>query len=326
MRIAITGGTGFIGRHLGGEINKGKGLNGIAEFLISPPLARDLAQRGHQVVLIARGLDRRDTGVRDLSNITFISASIDNEAQLLQAFAGCHAVAHCAGINREIGTQTYQRLHVDGTRGVISAAQKAAVSKLVLVSYLHARPRCQSPYHETKWAAEELVRASGLDYTILKVGLIYGFGDHLLTNLSQLLRRVPVFATVGLREQTVRPIAVEDLVTILRAALVEGRLSRQTVAVVGPEELAFSIVARRIAQAMHKRIVVLPFPVLVQRWLAWLSERVLPAPVVTVSQIRMLAEGISVPLADSQALPDDLKPVTRFTEEQIRKGLPGQCH
>ncbi len=264
MHIAITGGTGFIGRHL----------------------ARDLAQRDHQVVLIARGQDRRDPGVRDLSHTTFIPASIDNEAQLLKAFAGCHAVAQCAGINREIGTQTYQRLHVDGTRCVISAAQQAAVQKLVLVSYLHARPQCQSPYHETKWAAEELVRASGLDYTILKAGLIYGFGDHLLDHLSQLLRRVPVFATVSLREQTVRPIAVEDLVTILRAALVERRLSRQTVAVVGPEELAFSVVVSRLAQTMHKRIVVLPFPAL--------------------------------------ALPEDLKPVTRFTEEQIRKGLPGR--
>ncbi|MGH7596374.1 MAG: NAD(P)H-binding protein [bacterium] len=304
MRIAITGGTGFIGRHL----------------------ARDLAQRGHQVVLIARGLDRRDVGVRNMSNTTFISASIDNEAQLLQAFAGCHAVAHCAGINREVGAQTYQRLHVDGTHCVISAAQQAAVPKLALISYLHARPLCQSPYHETKWAAEELVRASGLDYTILKAGLIYGFGDHLLTHLSQFLRRVPVFATVGLREQTVRPIAVEDLVTILRAALVEGRLSWQTVAVVGPEELTFSVAVRRIAQVMHKRIVVLPFPVLAQHCLAWMSERVLPTPMVTVSQIRMLAEGISVPLADSQVLPDDLKPVTRFTEEQIRKGLPGLCH
>lgn len=303
MRVAITGGTGFLGRHL----------------------ARDLVERGHQAILIARGLDRRDPSVRDMVNASFVAADIGNEAQLMAALSGCHAVAHCAGINREIGAQTYQRIHVEGTRVLIRAARQAAINKLVLVSYLHARPNCGSPYHETKWAAEELVRASGLDYTILKAGLIYGLGDHLLDHLGKLLQRVPLFATVGLREQTVRPVAVEDLVTILRAAVVEGRLSRQTVAVVGPDEMPFSVVVRRIAQAMNKRVLVLPFPVLLQRCLAWTAERILSVPMVTVSQIRMLAEGISVPLADSDALPDDLKPAIQFTQEQIRKGLAQSC-
>jgi nucleoside-diphosphate-sugar epimerase len=49
VRIAITGGTGFAGGHL----------------------ARDLAAAGHEVVLIARGVDRRDEAVRSLPGIRF---------------------------------------------------------------------------------------------------------------------------------------------------------------------------------------------------------------------------------------------------------------
>ena len=49
MKIAITGGTGFVGRHL----------------------ARALVKDGHQVVLIARGIDSRDTDIRDLDHATF---------------------------------------------------------------------------------------------------------------------------------------------------------------------------------------------------------------------------------------------------------------
>ena len=300
MKIAITGGTGFIGSHL----------------------ARDLTERGHQVVLIARGTDARQAELRRLPQVLFKPASITDVPQLGRAFIGCVAVAHCAGISREQGTQTYEQVHVEGTRCVVQAAQQAAVKKLVLVSYVHARPDGPSPYHTTKWQAEEIVRQSGLNYTILKAGLIYGFGDHLLDHLGHLLRVVPLFATVGVRERTVRPVAIADLVTILRATLLEARLSNATVAVLGPEELPLSVLVRRIARVLGKRVLVLPAPVLMHRLVAWASEQLLPVPLVTASQIHMLAEGISVPLSDSERLPDDLAPRTPFSDEQIRNGLP----
>jgi NADH dehydrogenase len=301
MKIAITGGTGFIGRHL----------------------ARDLAQRGHQVVLIARGEDTHDMSIRSIENITFIPANINNVPKLSQAFDGCSAVAICSGTSREQGSQSYLQLHVNGASNIVAAARQAGVQKLVLMSYLRARPNIPSAYYTTKWEGEEIVRKSGLDYTIIKSGLVYGPGGHLLDNLGGLLRKLPVFASVGLREKTVRLVAVEDLVTVLRTALLEDRLSKQTVAVLGPEEFPFSTAARRIAQTMGKKsLPVLPLPVIFHRFLAWFSERFMPKPLVAASQVQMLAEGSSKPLPDSQALPDDLVPTTRFTPDQIRKGLP----
>jgi len=103
MRIAITGGTGFIGTHLGTQ----------------------LASAGHEVVVLSRGArPAADRGVltTDLSDAEF----------LRQAFADCDAVAHCAGINREIGAQTFQKVHVEATRNVVSAALAARVPKIVL--------------------------------------------------------------------------------------------------------------------------------------------------------------------------------------------------
>jgi NADH dehydrogenase len=300
MKIAITGGTGFIGRHL----------------------ARNLVEQGHQVVLIARGLYTRGEQTHPDQNLAFVRADVTDTAALSQAFAGCTAVAHCAGSSTEDGFQTFQQVHVQGARSAITAAQQAGVKKFVLVSYLHARPDKRSAYLRTKWEGEEIVRKSGLNYTILKVGLVYGQGDHLLNNLGNLLRKLPVFATVGLRERTVRLVAVEDLVTVIRTALLEDRLNNQTEAVIGPEEFPFSLAARRIAKAMGKPfLLVLPFPVFAQRLLAWVSAR-MPKPLISASQVQMLADGISVPLPDSQMLPKDLTPSTRFTEDQIRQGLP----
>ncbi|RPI91828.1 MAG: NAD-dependent epimerase/dehydratase family protein [Chloroflexi bacterium] len=299
MKIAITGGTGFIGRHL----------------------AQELLDHGHQVVIISRGLYTRGKGLPSHDDLSYARADIRNTSELTRAFAGCTAVVHCAGTSED-PSQTFRQVHVEGARSTVAAAQQAGVQKLVLVSYLHARPNVRSAYHTTKWEGEEVVRQSGLNYTILKAGLVYGEGDHLLNNLGNLLRKLPVFATVGLREKTVRLIAVEDLVAVILAALTDDRLSRRTVAVLGPEEFPFSVAARRIAGVMGKpSLIVLPFPVFAQRLLAWTSG-FMPKPLISASQVQMLADGISIPLPDSQPLPEDLAPKTRFTEEQIRKGLP----
>ena len=299
MKIAITGGTGFIGRHL----------------------AHDLVSRGHQVIAIARGQYTRNT--QPVEGATFIALDANDTDKLTQAFEGCDAVVHCAGTSVENEKQTFYRLHVEGTRSAVTAATRAHVKKFVLVSYLSVRPNIKSDYHTTKWQGEEIVRSSKLNFTILKAGLVYGQGDHLLHNLSNLFRKMPIFAAVGLREKTVRLVAVEDLVDVIRASLDEDRFSRQTVAVLGPEEFRFSQAARRIAKAMGKpSLLVLPFPVFFHRMLAFVSERFMPKPLITKSQVQMLADGISKPTLESVPLPEELKPKTLFTEEQIRKGLP----
>lgn len=299
MKIAITGGTGFIGKHL----------------------AKELLRRGHEVVILSRGLYRRGSDIPVQANLSQVRANVMDASELTRAFAGCTAVVHCAGTSED-PSQTFQQVHVAGASSAVNAAQQAGVQKFVLVSYLHARPNVRSAYHTTKWEGEEIVRQSGLNYTILKAGLVYGQGDHLLHNLGNLLRKLPVFATVGLREKNVRLVAVEDLVSIIIAALTDARLARRTLAVIGPEEFPFSVAARRIAQVIGKSsLVVLPFPVFAQRLLAWASG-FMPKPLISASQVQMLADGISLPLSDSEALPEDLCPQTRFTEEQIRKGLP----
>src|SRR6185369_10583149 len=154
MKVAITGASGFVGTHL----------------------THRLEPEGHELVLISRQ-----------------TCNLSDVDLLTQLFTDCEAVAHCAGINREVGAQTYARVHVEGTRNVVEAAKRAGVEKIVLLSFLRARADCGWPYHESKWAAEEIVRNSGLDYTVLKAGVMFGCGDQMLDHLTR-----PIFATAGL--------------------------------------------------------------------------------------------------------------------------------
>jgi nucleoside-diphosphate-sugar epimerase len=301
MRVAVTGGTGFVGGHL----------------------AARLCQQGHQVVLVARGVDQRPWArqVLRLPRTTLVPVGIGDAEGLARAFAGCQAVAHCAGINRQIGRQTYQAVHVRGTANVVAAAERAGVRRLALLSFLRARPDCGWAYHESKWAAEELVRASSLEWTVLKPGMIYGRGDHMLDHLSHALHTFPVFVRLG--SGRVRPLAVQDVVRVLDAALIDGRLPRKTVALLGPTELALQDAVGLVARVLgkHPPLVRLPTGPLLYL-LAWLTERVMTIPALSIAQARILTEQVVEPTLAPDHMPADLVPSTPYDEHSIRAGLP----
>src|SRR5688572_22951530 len=113
-RIAVTGGSGFVGRHL---------------------VAR-LEAAGHEVVPLSRR-----TGL-DLANT--------DPAALRRALDGCDAIVHCAGINRELGPQTYDAVHIRATQALMDAAQQAGVGHVTMLSFLRARPDGPTVYHRSK--------------------------------------------------------------------------------------------------------------------------------------------------------------------------------
>ena len=297
-RVAVTGGTGLVGSHV----------------------ARELLARGDAAVLVAR---HPGTSLSRDQRIGVVSAPIDDEHALRAAFDGCDAVIHCAGINRERGTQTYERVHVHGTRAVVGAAQRAGVRHIALVSFLRARPACGSAYHESKWSAEEIVRDSGLSYTIVKPGVIFGRGDHMLDHLSRAFHTFPIFGLVGVAStRRLRPVAVEDVARILAAAATDPRLKDRTVPVLGPEELRLATAVRRVAAITGCHPLFVPMPVTAHRVLAWCFERTMTVPLVSAAQVRILSEGLVEPVLAPDALPDDLEPRTPFSHDAIRARLP----
>jgi uncharacterized protein YbjT (DUF2867 family) len=299
VKIAITGGTGFVGRHL----------------------AERLAAGGHEVVVIGR---TARTGAATLAqNVTLVQAEITDEVALAAAFAGCDAVAHCAGINREIGLQTYARIHVEGTRAVVEASRAAGVERLVMLSFLRARPDGPTEYHRSKWQAEELVRGSGRTWTILKAGVIYGRGDHMLDHLSHAFFTFPIFGLVGLHERPVRPVAVDDVARVLEASVRgDPRLADRTVAVLGPEEMPLGEAVWRVAVATGRHPAFIRLPIWAHLLIGRVAELLMRVPLVSLAQVRILQEGVTVPAPAADALPTDLAPSTPFSDAVIRSGLP----
>ncbi|HEX4997877.1 MAG TPA: NAD-dependent epimerase/dehydratase family protein, partial [Terriglobia bacterium] len=178
-KIAVVGGTGFLGRHV----------------------VAALEQAGYP----ARSLSRRSG---------FDAMNPDPEA-----LRGCAAVVNLAGIKREEGAQTFQAVHVTLPERLIAAMGQAGVRRLVHISVVVARPAPDLPYHDTKWKGEEVVRASGLDWTILRPAVIYGDGDDMLSHLTLMIRTSPIFPIVGSGSAPMRPVDARDVAAAVVAAI-----------------------------------------------------------------------------------------------------------
>jgi NADH dehydrogenase len=287
-RVAVLGGTGFVGGRVTAQLQAA----GVEAVVLSRRTGLDLA-----------------------------SPDVDT---LARALAGCSALVICAGINRELGPQTYDAIHIRGTAAAVEAARRAGVGHVGLVSFLRARPDGPSAYHRSKWAAEAIVREGGVPFTILKCGVIYGHGDHLLDHLSHALHTFPVFGLVGMRELPVAPVAVDDVARILvAAALGEPRLRDRTLAVLGPETLSLGAAVRRVGTVVGRRPVYVRLPIAAHLVLARVCEQVMRVPLVAVAQVHILAEGVVEAAPPAHPLPPDLAPTTPFSEASIRAGLPG---
>jgi uncharacterized protein YbjT (DUF2867 family) len=287
MRIAITGGSGFVGSHVADELRSAR----------------------HEVILLSR-------------RTAFDLARPDMNA-LTQALDGCDSVIHCAGINREIGDQRYDAVHVRGTQALVAAARAAGVGHIGVMGFLRARPDGPTAYHRSKWAAEAIVRESGIAFTVLKAGVIHGRGDHILDHLSHALHTFPIFGLVGLADRPVRPVAVDDVVRILVAAATgDERLRDRTVVVLGPEELTLGHAVRRVASVLGRRPVYIRLPVRAHLVLARFWEAVMRVPLVSIAQVHILAEGVTEAAPAAEDPPLDLVPRTPFSEEVILAGLP----
>jgi NADH dehydrogenase len=264
--ILVTGGTGFVGRHLIGTMRK-QGLP-VRALVRHPDRAKEL---------------------RDL-DAELVAGDVADKQSLERACAGIERVIHLVGIIQEAPGVTFQDVHVEGTRNVLDAAKRSGVRHFFYQSALGTRPAARSEYHKTKWQAEELVRASGMAYTILRPSLIYGPGDQFTLRLAGIIRSSPVLPVIGSGRSKVQPIFIEDVVACIIKAVTGEAFLNEIYEVGGPEQLTYEEVTRAIAAAMGVERPVLRMPLFFMRPAARLFEALLSNPPITTGQLVMLEE------------------------------------
>ena len=292
MKVAVTGGTGYVG----------------------PAVVKEMLAEGHEVVVVEH---RRPVPIPDHPRLVRAKGDVRDLASLTRAFAGCDAVAHLVAILRENPRKgvTFQSVHVDGTRNVIEAAKAAGARRLLLMTANDVELR-STPYFETKWRMEEMAKASGLDWTIFRPSYVSGTGEpgadgkaasrgagrasaasaprpsrgtdeSFDETFAAIVDKSPVLPAFSGGRFEIQPVSRRNVAQAFARALARPQAIGKTYVLVGPERMTWNAYLKRLARLRGRTRPVVWTPTPVVRALA----SVAPGFPATSDQIKMLVHG-----------------------------------
>jgi NADH dehydrogenase len=274
-RVFVSGATGFVG----GEV------------------VRRLREAGDSVRVLARKPDSEEVrGLVSQYRVEVQAGDVLNGGSLKGSLNGIDAVIHLVGIISEVGQSTFENIHVRGTENIVRAAQQAGVKRFVHMSALGTRSNAMSRYHRTKWAAEEFIRSSGLDFTIFRPSLIFGPHDQFVNLFANMSRFSPVLPVMGTGKPRYQPVLVQVVAEAFVRALEEPRTIGQTFDLCGPDTLTFPEILDAILATTNRKRLKMHIPLPLARLQAAVLEFIFPrllhkAPPLNSDQLVMLEEG-----------------------------------
>lgn len=264
--ILVTGCSGFVGIHL----------------------VNALTQSGFQVKCLSRGTRSLDHLPEEC--ITFVPGDVTDPESLIKAAEGADTIIHLVGIIREKGDASFERIHVGGTRNIISAAKARGVRRIIYMSALGARESGGTGYETTKWRAERMVQDSGLEWIVVRPSTIIGRWGGFSGVLLDLVRKPPVIPVIGSGEYRLQPLYIGDLCAAFLKMIEGTSLWGRTYEFGGPEQLTFNQMLEITREVLGSRKRMVHLPLWFMRPMIRVMETVLPNPPITSDQLTMLLE------------------------------------
>ncbi len=213
MRILLLGANGFLGSYL----------------------LASLSSRGHDVVAAVRdpaSIDGRGAAAAiaiDLNRDTSMHAWTPR-------LAGIDPVVNCAGVLRGTSRDDIEAIHARAPCALFEACEACGVRRVVQISAVSADREAGTDYALSKLAADDWLRASTLEWIVLRPSLVYAPGAFGGTALFRALAAFPFFVPLpGKGAQRFQPIAIDDLGHTVARAVETDTLVRKTLDPVGPD-------------------------------------------------------------------------------------------
>jgi len=267
LNILVTGASGFVGSHI----------------------VEALSAAGHQV----RGASRKlPLGVRRKPGIDYRDGvNVSDPASLTtELFSGIEVVVHLIGIIQEgKGDQTFQKIHVDGTKNVLERARASgSVQRFIYMSAIGADVDAPAQYSRTKAAAENLVRESGIPFTIKDGEFVEQMGDLIKHGGLAVNLPFPFIPVPGSGLNKFQPIYIDDLAECVVKSLADPSTIGQIYEVGGATQLTFNELLSKMAGGLKVRKPMLHAPIPILRIVATVMEAIMPKPPVTRDQLKNL--------------------------------------
>jgi NADH dehydrogenase len=273
MRIAVIGATGFVGRAV---------------------VAR-LAESGNAVVAASRdGTRRRDWP----DSVETARVDVVTGLGLDEAMQGADGVVHLVAIPRETGGSRFEDVNVRGTARVVATAERAGVRRFVHLSVLGVAEDPKLAYLHSKWRGEEAVRASRLEWVVLRPSLMFGPGDGFFSLVRTTLKwwSPGIVAIPGSGDTRFQPLAVDDLALGVERSLTDASRSGSVYELGGPDWWTYGEIVDEVMRVTGIKRLKMGLPVPLLSALTAVTDRVLPIFPVSHDQIGSLSRPNSTDL------------------------------
>lgn len=203
---------------------------------LGAPLCDLLLDRGHSLLLLTRhpaAVPRRD-------GVTAVPGDLRDPGSYAAALCKTDAVIHMAALTHANDVKSYFAVNEQGTRDLVRAAEDAGLPGPFLFVSTRACGAACGAYGASKAAAEEAVRASALDWRIVRPGEVYGAAKgEAISKAIEGVASSPFALVPGSGKHKLAPAALADVLAGIAAALERPEASRKTYVLAGPEEFTY---------------------------------------------------------------------------------------
>lgn len=296
--ILVTGATGFIGRNL---------------------VQRLLDENRPVRLLLPESRTRKLPWVNPPEIVT---GSVLNEEVVYRAMSGVHVIYHLENAQWWGRPRNLERVELVGTRHVITAARSARVGRIITVSHLGASPASAFSLIKIKGMVEEAIRASGLAYTVIRSGIVFGEEDAFINHIAMMLRFNPFFYLMpGQGEVLLHPIYIADLVTALVRCLDLIDTVDETIEIGGPEYITLEDLLHTVMRVTGMYRAIVPVPPYIMRWTTGLYSYILRRSLMTPQWLDILATNRTARLGNTF---ERFKFSPRRLEDTLLTYMPGK--
>ena len=243
-----------------------------------------------RVVALVRDRAKVPSSLRARGDVEWVEGELTDVASYENHLSGCDHVIHLAALTGKAARAEYERVNVDGTRGLVESAQRAGVRGFVHVSSIAVSFGDQTKYWyaHSKARSEEVVAAAGVPQVVVRPTMILGAGAPLLESFST-LAKAPVMPVFGSGQVEVQPVWVDDVARCLLDLVAEERFEGEVLELGGPDTVTIEQLLFALRGPDRKRHLV-RLPLKPIRWVLGALEPVLlPVLPLTAGQLASFA-------------------------------------